>query len=617
MSKKPSHPLLPAALLALAALAATAQEPPADPAPGFQPLASPYGELQTAQDVAVTMRDGVALSLDIYRPDDNRAHPTLYAAGPFPHTAALLADSTSQVGPVAWYVSQGYAVVVASVRGTGQSGGDFTFFDRVEQQDHYEIIEWIAQQPWSNGQVAGTGAGYYAASQWQMAIQGPPHLGCIAPVNGVLDPFREWVYPGGLANNAFINDWYDRQVRLANAYAPGAARLVTFDMRLAQLAHPVYDDFWQLRSGLVGAGQIGVPVYVLHDWSLDAREPGITATFQALRQLNVTNKILVSNGNGVTPIYQDTALLARELMPFYTWCLNGRSTTSAFVELPRIRFQVRGQNTLKRESTWPPGNIAQQEWFLGSTTGAEVGTGTLARDAGAGPVLSTLGNGGDALVRFVSAPLAADLEITGPVMLELYAASSAADAAFEVTLKEELVYRPLVANPLLPTFLAPDVPAPAATEASTLVTVTRGVLKASARQRDAALSGEYSPVYALAGGETLNPGQVYRLDIALRQTAYRFTAGNRLVLEVRPVDDGSLPRAPAITSLYHTTRYPSRLWLPAVRSPQALTTPAPLQPAMPEFPGFGDDVPAFDFLDPEALDALNGDEQDPVIFVPR
>ena len=552
----------------------------------FTPVNSASGELLSAQNVAVTMRDGTPISLDIYRPAGNQTFPTLYAAGPYPLDMSVLEDTSSETGPVAWFVSQGYAVVLANVRGTGASGGDYTFFARQEQQDHYEIIQWITGQGWSNGQVAGTGAGYYAASQWHMALQSPPGLACIAPINGTLDPLREWVMPGGLANAAFINDWYEQRVRLPNAYARSNARLVNFDMRLAQLMHPYDDAWWRERNSIDSIHLVTVPVFALHDWSLTGTAPGLTSTLNALAGLNGVNKVLISNPAGELPLYQDTTFLARELLPYYRWCFNGRNPASPFVERPRVRYQVRGQDTIKRESTWPPGNTVQQAWFLDKPADPAA-TGRLATSQGAAVPGFTNVERTDSnnTLRFVTAPLEQDLEITGPVMLELYAASTTGDMAFSVTLKEANENPVLPGNAFrLPAFLRDEeLPAlPVSTADITETLVTHGHLKASSRLRDNRHSTEYAPVYALMGSEALSPGQVYRLDIALRQTAYRFRAGNRLVLEISPANDGSL----AVTgrdTLYHSNRYPTRLWLPVVQSPQApisrqRTVPGPVAP---------------------------------------
>lgn len=595
-----------------------------EPVPEFEITPSSWGDLLSSVNNPVRMRDNVSISVDIFRPVGEDTYSTLYAAGPFPHPSDLLENQDTRTGPIAWYVSQGYAVVVASVRGTGLSEGEFSLLPREEQQDHYEIIEWIAQQPWSDGQVAGTGAGYYGASQWHMAIQNPPHLECIAPINGAIDPFREWIMPGGIANATFINDWYDRQVRLANAYLGEAPRLVNFDLRLAQLGHPFFDEYWQTRSSQESATLINVPVFALHEWSLSATDADLTGTVEAMSRLRVINKILIRNPSEAAPLYQDIEFLARELMPFYNWCFNGRNPTSVFIERPRIRFQVQGQSTFKREASWPPGNIAHQSWSINYMPGGNEVAGNLVAESPTGNLNFSIINqlDDDARISFVSDPLANDMEISGPVMVELYVSSAGLDSAFEITFLEEealeeMAPEDVVEAPGLPAFLRPkesnitfDTETEAAVETGPRVVVSRGALKASARGQDPELSSTYSPVYTLTEKTTINPGQVYRLDIALRQTAWRFRAGSRLVLEIKPVNDGTLPDAPGNDLLHHSSQYPSRLWLPVVRSLQALNgLPQNTEQSL---PGQGEAEAAIEGLPNETAT----EEQDPGIFVP-
>jgi putative CocE/NonD family hydrolase len=59
-------------------------------------------------------------------------------------------------------VSPGYVHVIVSQRGTGESSGGFGFFDEQERQDLYDVVEWAAEQPWSDGNVGMIGISYFA-----------------------------------------------------------------------------------------------------------------------------------------------------------------------------------------------------------------------------------------------------------------------------------------------------------------------------------------------------------------------------------------------------------------------------------------------------------------------
>ena len=70
-----------------------------------------------------------------------------------------------------------------------------------EAEDCYDLIEWIAQQEWSNQKTALTGTSYQTWSQWFIAQNQPPHLTCINPNEGLSDGYRDLFYNGGIPDN--------------------------------------------------------------------------------------------------------------------------------------------------------------------------------------------------------------------------------------------------------------------------------------------------------------------------------------------------------------------------------------------------------------------------------
>jgi putative CocE/NonD family hydrolase len=91
---------------------------------------------------------------------------TLFAASPYRFDNNLLPPTPQflwrETGPIKWYLDHGYAFVHMDVRCTGRSEGEYRFLDSKEQTDLFDVIEWIAQQAWSDGKVAGIGQSYYA-----------------------------------------------------------------------------------------------------------------------------------------------------------------------------------------------------------------------------------------------------------------------------------------------------------------------------------------------------------------------------------------------------------------------------------------------------------------------
>ena len=183
-------------------------------------------KMKTEKGITVTMRDGVRISLCVYRPDAPGQFPTLFAASPYQYemdeVPAYPLFLWRETGPVEWYVGQGYTYVHADVRGSGQSDGEFEFMGLNEQQDYLELIAWIVKQPWCNGRVGGIGQSYYAMAQWLMATYNPPGLACIAPYDGLVDQYRCSNYHGGIFCS-YRSVWYT-SLRADNMHRPAGGK---------------------------------------------------------------------------------------------------------------------------------------------------------------------------------------------------------------------------------------------------------------------------------------------------------------------------------------------------------------------------------------------------------
>lgn len=81
--------------------------------------------------------------------------------------------------------------MIPDIRGVGKSEGDITF-DR--GKDGYDLIEWIAEQPWCNGNVGMIGMSAFAMAQYTIAGENPPHLKAVFPFEGVTDYYRHFYY---------------------------------------------------------------------------------------------------------------------------------------------------------------------------------------------------------------------------------------------------------------------------------------------------------------------------------------------------------------------------------------------------------------------------------------
>jgi putative CocE/NonD family hydrolase len=86
----------------------------------------------------------------------------------------------------AYWTSQGYAIVRADERGTGQSPGKLDTMSAGTSEAFFDVVEWAAAQPWSTGKVGLLGISYYAGSQWRVAARRPKGLAAIVPWEGEL-----------------------------------------------------------------------------------------------------------------------------------------------------------------------------------------------------------------------------------------------------------------------------------------------------------------------------------------------------------------------------------------------------------------------------------------------
>lgn len=121
-----------------------------------------FQNIRIEKNVKIPMRDGVHLYVDLYFPSEaNLEHEkmpvllTLSCYGKdFAHLPACASFRFRETGPMEFYVKRGYIYCIGDVRGSGQSReGVWKFFDKTEQEDIYDIVEWLGGQSWCNGKV--------------------------------------------------------------------------------------------------------------------------------------------------------------------------------------------------------------------------------------------------------------------------------------------------------------------------------------------------------------------------------------------------------------------------------------------------------------------------------
>ncbi|MFM7272548.1 MAG: CocE/NonD family hydrolase, partial [Gammaproteobacteria bacterium] len=78
------------------------------------------------------------------------------------------------------FAREGFAFLAVDCRGRGGSGGEFVQWVH-DAPDGHDTVQWIAAQPWSDGQVGLGGGSYTGWNQWMIAATRPPALKTIVP----------------------------------------------------------------------------------------------------------------------------------------------------------------------------------------------------------------------------------------------------------------------------------------------------------------------------------------------------------------------------------------------------------------------------------------------------
>ena len=160
--------------------------------------AGTYG-IALSKNVMVPMRDGVRLAFDIYRP----ARDGAFLEGSFPtimlHTPYDKTDKRySEIAD--YFVPKGYNVVLIDLRDRYRSEASGVYYHAATPhtgRDGFDICEWIAAQPWSNGRIGTVGSSYAAITQVRTALESPPHLTAIWPDVVPTNSFQNQCREGG------------------------------------------------------------------------------------------------------------------------------------------------------------------------------------------------------------------------------------------------------------------------------------------------------------------------------------------------------------------------------------------------------------------------------------
>jgi putative CocE/NonD family hydrolase len=186
-------------------------------------------EIPTApQSLHIPMSDGIRLATDVFIPQvatdaPVQPRPTILVFTPYyrrfarkgahPKDTVELSPNTARYRDL--FVPAGYNVIVVDVRGTGASFGHREGFrSPKERNDYIEVIDWVIDQPWSNGRVGITGISYLGAAADFAASTGHPAIKAIAPLFSVWDTYENNYFPGGIQLNDLIDSYAQMMIGL-------------------------------------------------------------------------------------------------------------------------------------------------------------------------------------------------------------------------------------------------------------------------------------------------------------------------------------------------------------------------------------------------------------------
>ncbi|MBL0389186.1 CocE/NonD family hydrolase [Tumebacillus sp. ITR2] len=548
---------------------------------------------RTQWGIRIPMRDGVELSADLYLPEAEGSYPTIISRTPYGKNSDVTIANSK------FYASHGYSVLVVDVRGRGDSEGKFIPY-RNEGLDGYDTIEWAAAQAWSDGNVGTMGGSYLGRIQWLAALQQPPHLKAMISAVCPSDPFVEW--PTGVPTphhlcwlfltadrsmqNMHALDWHSIYDHLP---------LVTMDELTGrempywreEFEHVGLDAWWKQIAYQDKFEQLDLPVLHISGW-YDDEQVGtplnyIGMTSRAKGETARANQKMImgpwdhginrSSKLGSVEFGPDAVidLRARQVRFFDRWLKGEENGLDAE---PNVSLFVMGENAWREESEYPLARTEFTRFYLhsGGSANSRFGDGVLRAEEVPGtaagvaatdtyeydpsrpfPFLTdgtssqiggpddyaALEQRADVLV-YSTDVLETDTEVTGPIRMELFAASSAVDTDFMVKLLD----------------VHPN---------GFVQRLTDGMVRARFRN-------------GMEREELIEPGKVYGYEIDCWHMSHVFQAGHRIRIEVAssafPKYDRNLNTgAPlgqttemvvAKQTVYHDEQYPSAIVLPII-----------------------------------------------------
>ena len=516
----------------------------------------------------LTMRDGVKIAIDLVLPKN------LPAGEKLPTIMNMTRYWRSHQGdkPAPFFPSHGYAQVFVDARGTGASFGIWRApFSPEEIKDYGEVVAWVVAQPWSNSKVGAIGNSYEGNTALWLAVNLNPAVKAVIPRHFEFDEYSETPYPGGVFTDWLIKKWNEgnhqldsnagvklvdedadqhlyreaTSQRTKNIDVYAAARQTTFrDDR----AFGVTLDEISLHNYTAQIERSQVAINSWGGWFDASTANAVIRSFLTLSnyQRAVVGPWNHGGGQNASPYQGDQAqrvMVGYECLRFFDHYLKGMDTGLEANKL--FYYFTIGEGRWKTTDTWPIKGTKTVRWYLNESNvlspnapnspagedsykiNFEATTGDKNRwhtQVGGQVSYPDRANEDNKLLTYTSAPLAADTEITGYPVIDLFITSSATDGAFFVYLED-------------------------IDERGVVTYITEGELRALHRK----VSDTKPPLKMLAPYHSflkkdampLRPGELAELTFGLQPTSILIRKGHRLRLAIAGADSDTFARIPA------------------------------------------------------------------------
>lgn len=454
-------------------------------------LAATTGTAHAAKamcNTPITMSDGTILRANIWLPDAAGVKaPTVLTATGYNKDAtspAGLAPCSGAGGIASADTSladKGYAVMLLDDRGTGASQGKWDSWGARTQLDYREVLDWIQAQPWSNGSVATTGASYMGITSFLIAEadairvkqRKPRAVKAIWADVPMSDAYRDVTFHGGSTDAGFIPLWLGLTQSLSSlppstTATDPAGTLPTWLDHLkngydfpaqtvtsaATGGESAYDGpFYRLRSPGTRAASIRIPVVVTGGW-WDIFQRGEPLLYEQLKNAPVKKLFMwpryhTSSG----PAVEDPSLKGKWFDRWLKGADNGVENT------PNVNLYTMGADKWEHFPRWPVPGIRYTRAYLAPDKGLSF-TRPAKGDGDKTPLLPvsspcsrmtaqwTAGAAAAApcetdnrtfeatSLTYTTPPLDSDLQVTGPILANVWAELTSKDATLVAVLSE-------------------------------------------------------------------------------------------------------------------------------------------------------------------------------------